>query len=329
VIGRIRRRLQSYLSDRKLAHGLRHVSGPQRIDLAPDAAGVVILAKDADWYLADCIDHHLGLGAAHVVVIDAASDDRTAAIGKDRPQVTLLATDLPLASFESGLRTAAARRVFHGGWILFAEPDELVEPPVQLNRLLSYTNARGFTAILGQILDFGPGTAATDSYLNARATGTYTTQGLEWVPYGDPSFHLDWFTRNNRAPDPDVRMLAGGLRKLVFGEDPVLTKHVLVRNLPEVELMSHPHCAGNVAVADVTIAMRRYMFAGDWQARDRTTVAAGTWDHGEDRQRLAVAATPGFVFAMPSPQHWTGPAALFETGFLYASGAARSALNLP
>ena len=328
MIGKIKRRVQSYLSRRKLAAGLRHVSGPQRIDLGPDAAGVVILAKDADGYLADCIDHHLAVGAAHVVVIDAASADGTAAIGRGHPKVTVLATDLPLALYESGLRTSAARRVFQGGWILFAEPDELVEPPAPLNRLLAYANEKGFTAVLGQILDFGPGASVADSYPTARAAASCTTEGQEWVAYGDPSFHLDWFTRLNHVTDPGVRMLAGGLRKLVFGEDPVLTKHVLVRNLAEVDLMSHPHCAGNVTVADVTIAVRRYMFAGDWQARDRASVRARTWEHGEDRKRLAVAADPGFAFVVPSPQPWAGPRILLDQGFLYASKAARSALDL-
>ncbi len=328
MIGKIKRRVQSYLSRRKLEAGLRHVRGPQSIDLAPDAAGVVILAKDADWYLADCIDHHLAVGAAHVVVIDAASTDGTAAIGRRHPNVTVLATDLPLALYESGLRTAAARRVFQGGWILFAEPDELVEPPVPLDQLLSYANTSGFTAVLGQILDFGPGASVADSYPSARAAASCTTHGQEWVAYGDPSSHLDWFTRLNRVPDRGVQMLAGGLRKLIFGEDPVLTKHVLVRNLAEVDLMSHPHCAGNVTVADITIAMRRYMFAGDWQARDRAAVSAGTWEHGEDRQRLAVAEVPGFAFAIPSPQPWTGPKTLLADGFLYASNTARASLEL-
>jgi hypothetical protein len=238
-----------------------------------------------------------------------------------------LSTTLPLMDFESALRSAAARRVLQGGWVLFAEPDELVEPPAPLGELLAYANAQGFTAILGQILDMAP-TALAASYAEARAASVYTADGLEWVPYGDPSFHLDWFTRANRVPDAGVRMLAGGLRKLVFAEDPVLTKHVLVRNLPAIELMSHPHCAGNVTVADVTIAMRRYMFAGDWQARDRASVAAGTWAHGEDRMRLETAGKPGFQITVPSSQPWTSAKTLLDQGFLYASDTARRALGL-
>ncbi len=319
--------MQTYLSARKLATGLRHVSGPQQVRLADDAAGVVILARNAGWFLRDCLDHHFALGAVHAVVIDAGSDDRTAAIATAHPRVTLLSSDLPLMDHESALRTTAARRVLEGGWVLFADPDEMAEPPAALSLLLRYANAQGFTAVLGQDLDMAP-TGVGATYADARTTSRYTQGGLERVPYGDPSFHLDWFTRNNPAPDPGVQMLAGGLRKLVFAEDPVLTKHILVRNLASIELMSHPHCAGNVTVADVTIAIRRYMFAGDWQARDRASLAAGTWGHGEDRQRLETASRPGFQITIPSPQEWAGTDALLRDGFLYASPAARSALSL-
>lgn len=330
MIGGLKRRVQSYLSDRRLAAGLRHVSGPHVVALGADDTGVVVLARNAEWYLKDCIDHHLGLGARHVVVIDAGSTDQTAAIASAHADVTLLATTLPLVTFESALRTAAARRVLQGGWVLFADPDEMAEPPVPLPQLVAYANTAGYTAILGQILDMVPtiGAGVRASYADARATGsTFTTFGLESVPYGDPSFHLDWFTRANHVPDPGVRMLAGGMRKLVFGQDPVLSKHVLVRNRPDIELMSHPHCAGNVTLADITIAVRRYMFAGDWQARDRATVAAGTWAHGEDAQRLNVAGAVGWELRVPQPQAWTGTEAVLEQGFLYASDAARKALR--
>jgi Glycosyl transferase family 2 len=327
MIGGIKRWLSGILTARKVDTALRHVSGPARLPLAADAAGAVILAHDAGWFLRDLLDHLQSIGVAHTVVIDAGSTDQTAKIASSDPHVTLLSSSLPVSELESDLRTAAARRVFDGGWVLFADPDEMAEPPARLGPLLAYANAQGYTAILGQIVDLAP-TGGAATYAEARATSHYTTEGLEWVPYGDPSFHLDWFTRDNPAPDPGVKMLAGGLRKLVFGEDPVLTKHSLVRNLPGVTPMSHPHCASNVTVADITIAIRRHMFAGDWQARDRASVAAGLWSHGEDRKRLEVASRPGFQITVPNPQLWTGTDALLQGGLLYASGKARAALGL-
>jgi Glycosyl transferase family 2 len=329
VIGGIKRRLDNFLSARKVDAALHHVCGPARVALNDGTAGVVIFARDAEFYLRDCLDHHFALGIAHAVVIDAGSSDQTAAIATVDPRVTLLASRLPVSELGSALRTAATRRVFQGGWVLFAEPDEMVDPPADLARLLDYADRQAFTAIIGQCLDMAePASPAADRYAKARENSRYTLQGLEWVPYGDPSFHLDWFTRDNPAPDPGVKMAAGGLRRLVFGEDPVLTKHVLVRNISGVELMSHPHCASNVTVADITIAIRRYMFAGDWQARDRASVAAALWSHGEDRQRLEVASRQGFQITVPNPKQWTGTDALLQDGFLYASGKARAALGL-
>ncbi len=328
MIGGIKRRLDAYLSARKVDAALRHISGPARIALADNAAGVVIFAQDAAFYLRDCLDHHFALGATHAVVIDAGSRDQTAAIAQGDARVTLLSSHCPVSEFGSKIRTAAARKVYQGGWVLFAEADEMVDPPADFVRLLDDANAQEFTAFLGQILDMAEPAGGAHLYADARQNSRYALEGLEWVPYGDPSFHLDWFTRNNPAPDPGVRMLAGGLRKLVFAEDPVLTKHVLVRNLPGIDLMSHPHCASNVAVADVTLAIRRYMFSGDWQARDRASVAAGTWAHGEDQQRLKVASAPGFKIMIPNPQAWTGTDALMRDGFLFASVRARAALGL-
>lgn len=327
MIGGLKRRLEGFISARKVDAALRHVGGPARVTLAPDAAGAVILAHEVGWYLRDLLDHLQSIGVVHSVVIDAGSADQTAKIASADPRVTVLTSNLPVSELECDLRTAAARRVFDGGWVLFADPDEMAEPTAPLGRLLAYANDRGFTAILGQIVDLAS-TGNGASYADARRNSRFTVDGLEWVPYGDPSFHLDWFTRNNPMPDPGVKMLAGGLRKLVFDEDPVLTKHVLVRNLPGVNLMSHPHCASNVTVADITIAIRRYMFAGDWQARDHASVAAGLWSHGEDRKRLEVAAKPGFQITVPNPQEWNGTDALLRGGFLYASERAREALGL-
>ena len=329
MIGGIKRRLDSYLSARKVDAALTHVSGPAGVALADNAAGLVVFAHDAAFYLRDCLDHHFALGAAHAVVIDAGSSDQTTVIARADPRVTVLASRLPVSELGSAIRSSAARRVFRGGWVLFAEPDEMVDGPADLTRLLDYASRQGFTAFLGQYLDMAePAGALADRYADARQNSRYTLQGIEWVRYGDPAFHLDWFTRDNPAPDPGVKMSAGGLRKLVFGEDPVLMKHVLVRNLAQVDLMSHPHCASKVTVADITVAIRRYMFAGDWQARDHASVAAGTWDHGEDRKRLQVASKQGFQIIIPEPQEWTGTAALLRDGFLHASQTARSALGI-
>jgi hypothetical protein len=161
------------------------------------------------------------------------------------------------------------------------------------------------------------------------ACDTYSLAGLVWHPYHDRegiAFH--WLLKDNTCADPGVRLLSGGLRAAVFGEAPFLSKHTLVRNVPGVQAMTHPHCAGGVRVADVTVCLRHYKLAGDWRARDRASVAAATWDHAEDARRLAAAGGAAFALTAPEPRLWRGTGALLDEGFLYASPRARAALGL-
>lgn len=302
---------------------------------------VVLLVRDGAWFLPRFLDHHLALGAAHVLVIDNGSTDETAALCR-RPGVTLLRNPLPARLNESALRAELAQRVARGGWLLFADADELVELPLAgadaLARLAGYCNARGFTAVLGQMLDrFSDRPADALRGLNydesIAAMGLYSLDRLETIPYFDEArVEFSWFLRNNRCDDPGVAFLRGGLRAEIFGENPFLSKHSLVRNLPGVQPMVHPHAASGVKLADVTLLLHHYKLAGDWMARDRAALAARAWDHGEDARRLAAAdgadaaGGAGFALRPAHPRPWRGIGQLLDEGFLYASPAFRAAM---
>lgn len=331
--GALVRRLSDLRMRRQVARAFRVVHGPARVRLAPDQAGLVLLAKDAEWFLPVFLSHHLALGVAHVVVVDNGSTDRTLDIAKGFDRVTVLANPLPAKIHEVRLRALAARRVFRGGWTMFADADELAEVPGGLTPLLAYANAQGFTAVVGQMLDLcAPGDqramAGMDYAAAMAACGTYTLEGLRQHPYHDTEgigFH--WFLKDNTCADPGVRLLSGGLRRVAFGETPFLSKHTLVRNRPGVQTMTHPHCASGVQVADVTLCLRHYKLAGDWRMRDRASVAAATWDHSEDARRMLAAGAEAFSLTPPAPRRWQGTGALLDEGFLFASMRARSALR--
>lgn len=312
-----------------VALSLRRLHGPARVRLGPDQAGLVLLARDAAWFLPAFLDHHLALGVAHVVVVDNGSADGTVDLAR-RDRVTVLQSLLPAKRHEVRLRAMAARRVLRGGWVMFADADEMADlpPDTTLPRLLAYCNGRGFTAVLGQMLDlYAPEPTPGADYPRAMAEAVrYSLHDLDRLPYGDASIGFRWYLRDNRCTDHGVRLLQGGLRRAVFGENPFLSKHTLVRNAPGIGLMTHPHCASGVSIADVTMALRHYKLAGDWAARDRATVAAATWDHAEDARRLAAAGRAGFRIDPPEPRVWRGADALLDEGFLYASPAARAAL---
>ena len=334
LISALSRRLSDLRDRRRMAGAFRLVHGPGRVTLQPDQAGLVVLARDAAWFLPAFLEHHFGIGVTHIVVVDNGSTDRTVEIAAAHDRVTVLQNPLPAKRHEVRLRAMAAGRVYRGGWTMFADADEMAEAPGGLTPLLRYAEAKGFTAVVGQMLDLcAPGDqramAGVDYPAAITACDTYTLEGLTRHPYHDTQgigFH--WFLRDNLCADPGVRLLSGGLRQAVFGERPFLSKHTLVRNVPGVRTMTHPHCAGGVNVADVTLCLRHYKLAGNWQARDRTSVAASTWDHAEDARRLQAAGQPTFVMTPPAPRRWQGTGALLEEGFLHASDKARTALGI-
>jgi Glycosyl transferase family 2 len=334
IINAVRSRLANWLDRRQVNGAYRLLHGPGQVNLTDDQAGLVVLVKNAEWFLPGFLAHHMALGVRHVVVVDNGSSDRTVAIAASHPKVTVLSNPLPAKHHEVRLRAMAAARVYRGGWTMFADADEMAEVPGSLSAMLRYANAQGFTAVVGQMLDLcatgDQARLAGMDYPTAQAAcDTWTMSGLRHHPYHDQKgIAFNWFLKDNICADPGVKLLSGGLRAAAFGETPFLSKHTLVRNLPDVALMTHPHCASNVTIADVTLCLRHYKLAGDWRARDRASVAAATWDHAEDAKRLNAAANPGFALSVPDPRPWQGLEPLFSAGFLYASARAKAALGL-
>lgn len=317
----------------------RVLHGPGRVDLGDTDCAVVTLMKDAEWFIGPFIAHHQALGAAHVVVIDNGSTDRTVEIAASHPGVTVVRNRMAVKRHESLMRAGIARQVLRGGWVLFADADEMFEPPLldgarqALPRLAAYLERHGYTALVAQMLDmlsaraYGE-TRGMDYAATLAAFDRWSPGALTALPYHAAENRLAWFLRDNICDDPEVRLLIGGARRALFGEECYLFKHSMVRNRAGVDLMRHPHCAGGVRVADVTGVLRHYKLAGDWMARDRATVAAGIWDHAEDARRLA-AVTEGdaFVPDLPDARVFSGTAGLIEAGFLHASARYRDEMG--
>lgn len=333
ILSGLRRRAETWAARRAVAQGNRVIHGPATVQLAPDEVAVVALMKNASYFLADFMAHHQALGVRHVVIVDNGSTDDTVAIAQGFANTTVIRNTLPAKRYEVLLRVQAARHVLRGGWVLFLDADEMFEPPLSapLPRLLAYLETRGFTAMVTQMLDlFTPqpyGETKGWTYAQVLSGANQFSLGqITTVPYHDRDrIGFSWFLDQNKG---DVALKIGGLRHEVFGEACFLSKHSLVRNLPDVQLMVHPHCAAGVRVADVTGLLRHYKLAGDYLARDRASVAAGTWDHAEDAKRLA-AATGGDSFRIrpEAALPYQGPEDLANRGFLEASDAYRRFLT--
>ncbi|MBL4918079.1 glycosyltransferase family 2 protein [Szabonella alba] len=336
----IARRMAGLRDRAALWHHSRVIHGPARVTLGDTDCAVVTLMKDAEWHIGPFITHHLSRGARHLVVIDNGSRDATAAIAAGFPQVTVVQNPMPAKRHESLLRAGIARQVLRGGWVLFADADEMFEAPLldgapdALPRLTAYLARHGYTALVAQMLDLLTDrpyrdTKALDYPASVAAFDRWAMGELTALLYHAGAANpLDWFLRDNLCDDPGVRLLIGGARRSLFGEECHLYKHSLLRNRPGIDLMRHPHCAGRVRVADVTGLLRHYKLAGDWQARDRASVAAGLWDHAEDAKRLAaVTAGDDFTPDLPDARPYRGTADLIGAGFLYASDRYRAEMG--
>lgn len=335
IVSGLKRRWQRLAARRAVARSNVVLHGLSRVVLAPDEVAVVSLMKDAAYFIGPFIAHHQALGVRHIVIVDNGSIDNTVTIAKGFSGVTVISNTLPAKHYEVLLREMAARQVLQGGWVLFADADEMFEAPMAapLTELLRYLNSKGFTAMVTQMLDLFAPQVYGDSKgwlypeVIARAD-RYSLGQVMSVSYHDrDQIGFAWFLERNTAPE-SVTMKIGGLRAEVFGEACFLSKHSLVRNLPGIGLMTHPHCASGVKVADVTGLLRHYKLAGDYLARDRASVAAGTWDHAEDAKRLAAAmGGDGFAIQPRVAQPYSGVQALVDQGFLVVSSAYRSIIS--
>jgi glycosyltransferase involved in cell wall biosynthesis len=316
----------------------RHLYGPKRVYLSDTQVMVTLLARNSEYFIKDYLDYHFSLGADHILVIDNGSTDRTIDICKTYDRITVLQNVLPAKHNESGFRSEFAQRVAKGGWVLFADSDELIELPVSgtnaLGRLVGYCNDHGYTAVVGQMLDHFSLSPYEDlrslSYGDAiAALDHYSLNQISDIPYGDEEeVTFSWFLRRNKCLDPGVKFYRGGIRQELFDENPFLSKHSLVKNSPRIDLMLHPHCAANVNVADFTILIHHYKLAGGWVERDLGTVNEDRWEHKEDIRRLAVIKNGSAAGLAPlEPQLWRGIETLREQGFIYASASFRAAMK--
>ena len=108
-------------------------------------------------YVHSFMDHSRRVGCRAHVFLDNGSTDDTVARLCAYPNVTVLHSDVPYAKYQNTMKRYLAERFSAGRWNLCADIDELFDYPssdrLTLTALIAYLNARGFTAVIAQMLD--------------------------------------------------------------------------------------------------------------------------------------------------------------------------------
>jgi hypothetical protein len=298
-----------------------HVHGPETVDYGPEELLLFSVVRNGALYVESFIEHYRNLGVVHCVFLDNGSTDGTMEMLCGQPGVTVLRTDAPYAKYENTMKRYLAERFSRGRWHLFVDIDELFDYPfsaeLPLSGFLRYLNARGFTAVVAQMLDMFSDVplAQLQSTPRDRLKDTYPyydISGVERRPY-------EW----SEPRQPQLRMHWGGIRRTAFGTDNGLTKAPLVRMDGKVKPFVEWHQATGAALADVSCVLLHYPFVSTFPDKVREAVETGRYGATTTNEYVAYAraltesASPPLM--QPTARRFAGLEPLIADGFLVVS----------
>jgi hypothetical protein len=120
-------------------------------------------------------------------------------------------------------------------------------------------------------------------------------------------------------------LLRGGIRRTVYGINPVLTKHSLFKAGADLDLFPHPHYVNNANLADVSGVLLHYKFASNAIAdalQNQEAFKANS--DGYRRMVDTIRTRPDATIKGPAARVFRGAASLLDEGFLFASDDYRS-----
>lgn len=325
---KISRRWRRWREGARFKRSLRHVQGTTGPLGEPGDVVVVALVRDGVYYLEEFLRYYRGLGAAGFVFCDNGSNDGTLERLAGEADCVVLQSTLPWSEVENRFRNHAAKAHCAGRWCLYADMDEQFTfegaERVGLPGLVRYLESQGQTALVAQMLEMfpeGPLRAAVGwTFAESLARFRFhDLRGVACFDYHAPEGPFRHALGHNRVTSDRIKVMFGGVRRRVFGEQCCLTKHPLVFLGEGVEPGVHPHASAGVTCADFTGLIRHYKFAGDAAARDADTLARGVSVHGEDAKRLEAWADEGLSLWSDAARQDQSFAALEAEGFMVRS----------
>ena len=276
------------LREHLVSTSVTHVNGPRSLDLARNEAVVTCVVRNGEYYIESFIEHYLRMGFQHIFFLDNGSTDQTIAIAKTYSNVSICQSALPISSHQRLFKKYLAQRAARGGWCLDADIDEFFDYPysevLPLQNFLDYLNGHEYTAVITQMLDM-----FSDKPLSHLAS-----EQKEDLPRAYPYFDLSniastsyrtseltaKFGSANRISNEDTALYWGGIRKTLYGNNCLLSKHSLFRPDAGVQLFPHVHFVDKSRLADVSGVLLHYKLTSNAMA-----VAMQNRDHFKENSK--------------------------------------------
>ena len=248
---------------------VRRIHELRNLNLQAGSVLVVCLVKNGEFYVQAFIEHYFRIGATHIVLMDNGSCDRTLYIAKKYDRVTVVECHLPFSEYKLAMRIFLAEVSGKGNWCLSVDIDEFYEFPfcdsIRLSTLVQYLEKSGFTACVAHQLDlFGKETitktGGTDKSLaDIRyfdLSDIYYWREISKHSKSCPDQRLVHFFSRNIVSNPDIPVMARGVRWHLFGITPVLTKIPLFKLVPPVTpFINSSHRLEGAVLADISCVL--------------------------------------------------------------------------
>jgi glycosyltransferase involved in cell wall biosynthesis len=243
-----------------------HLYGSERVGFAKNEGIVTCVVKNGEFFVKTFIEHYLTLGFRHIFFLDNGSTDATLTIAAQYPNVTAYRSTLPIEAHQGIFKKYLAQKCAGAGWCLDADIDELFQYPcsdlITLQELFDYLNAYRYNAVTLQMLDM----------FSNEPIGTVCGQGDHNVKESYPYYDISRIVKrpyreaqlarchgaHNTLSDDRTALYFGGIRRSLFGNDYLLTKHSLFVPRKVQQLFQHVHFIDGSRLADLSCVLLHY-----------------------------------------------------------------------
>ena len=254
------------LHERVASLSVRHHSGSKAVRLSSNEAAVTCVVKNGEFYVERFIEHYSQMGFRHIFFLDNGSTDGTISIARKHRNVSVYESILDIDKYQAVLKKHLARISVVGGWCLDADIDEFFDYPfsdvLSLSQFLEYLNKHQYTAVLTQMLDMF--SEKPLSYLakkqeeDLKATYRYyDISAVMKTGYRESEIAVKYGKRNELSND-NLAIYSGGIRKTLYGNNCLLSKHSLFFRGESIELFPHVHFMNRARIADVSCVLLHF-----------------------------------------------------------------------